>query len=307
MTLTPQERSVFGDLIWAAGEKLGFAGPANTRLDFLLSLFKASRELEWRDENRSYILGLIADTPHGQWWENRPVIEKYAKLIGTGIHPSPTWPTTPTPTPVPQPEPSPSPTPLPDPTDPAPAPTPTPPPISDAEFKEKVKAALASMDIHVDDGAWFSMGWPIDYENQAHLQLGGRIPAELWGHSNPFRTDGQNPDEWHGNSVVICDNDGGWRVRQYIKWFKGMVRNTLSRPGTMLAIDSWGDVCISDDREHGQAFYLVKRIGQGVIDLCTYITRFRVRILRSQATYGATDVDVIEETIRRILAEKGIH
>lgn len=150
-----------------------------------------------------------------------------------------------------------------------------------------VVAALAALDIYVDDGR-MSIGWPIDYKTQACFQIGGRVAAEIQGRSNDNRTDGQNPNEPHLNTMVICDNDGSWSVRQYCKWWNGAVRNTSSRQYTRLSIDSKGDFCCSDDRwPKGQVWYIRK--SEGFVDFCAYQVGMIVRILKSIAGYGAAD------------------
>lgn len=150
-----------------------------------------------------------------------------------------------------------------------------------------VKAGLAAYDIHIAPGK-LSIGWEVDDETQAPLQLGGRVAAEIQGRSNVNKTDGQNPNEPHINTLVVCDNDGGARLRQYMKWFNGKVRNTTNRPGSIFAIfDSMGDTCISDDRwAVGQFWYWVKSSTRGLF--ATYQPGVKIEIAES-SSYASID------------------
>lgn len=154
-----------------------------------------------------------------------------------------------------------------------------------------VKAEFAALNIHVDTNR-ISIGSPIDYESQSPLQLGGNgVAAEIQGRSNTQGTDGQNPGEPHLNTFVVCDNDGGMRGRQYMKWFNGKkIRNTTNRPGSIFALfDSMGDTCISDDRwARGQFWYLVKGLTRGFLSI--YQPGVTLEIRETSVEYSASDV-----------------
>ncbi len=155
-----------------------------------------------------------------------------------------------------------------------------------------VRASLAALNIHVDN-ARLSIGRPIDYQTQACLQLGGDgVAAEIQGISNTRGTDGQNPGEPHINTLVIVDNDGGWRVRQYQKWWNGRIRNTTNRKAATIALDSVGDLCgshieVGATSDGGQSWYI--RTTDKVVDFATYKVGGLIRILKSVAGYGAAD------------------
>lgn len=160
-----------------------------------------------------------------------------------------------------------------------------------AALSGDVKDQLAAFDIHIDTRR-MSIGWEIDYETQAPLQIGGRCAAEIQGRSNVNGTDGQNPGEQHINTEVIVDNDGGWRVRQYAKWWNGRVRNTTNRRTSVIALDSMGDFCgshieVGASQDFGQSWYI--RTAGTVVDIATYKVGGFIRILKSVAGYGSTD------------------
>ncbi len=169
------------------------------------------------------------------------------------------------------------------------------PPQVPSDMREAVRQALASYDIHIDNGR-LSIGWEIDYETQAPLQIGGRVAAEIQGRSNVNKTDGQNRDEPHVNTQVLCDNDGGWRVRQYQKWWNGRVRNTTNRKAATIALDSVGDLCgshieVGASSDGGQSWYI--RTQGKVVDFATYKVGGLIRILKSVSGYGAADEQIL--------------
>jgi hypothetical protein len=192
---------------------------------------------------------------------------------------------------------------------------------------------LAALNIHVLRNK-LSVGMLPILDSKSAIDIGGEASAVILGGSNmnadhsPAHTDGQNPGEVHINGIVVADNDGGLRWWQYAYWNKlgQKVRNTnpadprYNRPNTTVALDSYGDLCISDDRvSWGQVFYLVKRISAGFVDLCTFRTDFKIRLRQSSVKpgheadpesfdkgYGACDVDVIEQAVEAALAKRGL-
>jgi hypothetical protein len=155
-----------------------------------------------------------------------------------------------------------------------------------------VQAQLAAYDIHVRPGV-LAIGLEPDPNDSEPLQVGGRVPATILGVSNTQGTDAQNPGEVHKNSFVVADNDGGMRWRQYLQWTRtGKKRNTLNRPGSILALDSMGDLCKSTEPvgssvDGGQTWY-IRSAGQ-FVDFCTYQVGKTIRILKSVSGYAATD------------------
>lgn len=130
---------------------------------------------------------------------------------------------------------------------------------------------------------------PVDAHGR--LQIEG---AEIVGMSNVNRTDPQNPDEPHINVFSLAGNDGGMRWIQYGYWGpNGKKRNTQNRPLSILALDSMGDLCkstqpVGSDYDGGQEWYI--RSNAGFVDFCTYKVGKVIRILKSAAGYGSTDV-----------------
>jgi hypothetical protein len=130
---------------------------------------------------------------------------------------------------------------------------------------------------------------PVDAH--ARLQLEG---AEILGKSNINATDPQNPNEPHTNVFSLAGNDGGMRWIQYGYWGpNGKKRNTQNRPLSILALDSMGDLCkstqpVGSDYDGGQSWY-IRTSGQ-FVDFCVYKVGHAIRILKSAAGYGSTDV-----------------
>lgn len=155
-----------------------------------------------------------------------------------------------------------------------------------------VKAALAEYGIRIAANK-IGVGVDIDAADPAALQIGGDAAAVVLGVSNTKGTDGQNPTEVHKNSLVVADNDGGMRFRQYLQWTSaGRVRNTTNRRASVFALDSQGDVCkstleIGAESDGGQSWY-IRTVGN-VVEICTYKVGAFVRILKSVSGYGATD------------------
>lgn len=158
-------------------------------------------------------------------------------------------------------------------------------PVSSVPLSD-IQAALAAYDIHVAPGK-LSIGMPVDETADAQFQIGGGGSAEILFRSNMKGLDGQNPGEVHTNIISGASNDGGMRLIQYGNWgVGGLKRNTTNRPMTIFAIDSMGDVCVSDSRKpYGQVFYLVKD-ADGNVELCTYQVGARLEIRESQSVYG---------------------
>jgi hypothetical protein len=130
---------------------------------------------------------------------------------------------------------------------------------------------------------------PVDAH--ARLQIEG---AEILGKSNINATDPQNPNEPHTNVFSLAGNDGGMRWIQYGYWGpNGKKRNTQNRPLSILALDSMGDLCkstqpVGSDYDGGQSWY-IRTSGQ-FVDFCVYKVGHAIRILKSAAGYGSTDV-----------------
>jgi hypothetical protein len=130
---------------------------------------------------------------------------------------------------------------------------------------------------------------PVDAH--ARLQIEG---AEILGKSNINATDPQNPNEPHTNVFSLAGNDGGMRWIQYGYWGpNGKKRNTTNRPLSILALDSMGDLCkstqpVGSDYDGGQSWY-IRTSGQ-FVDFCVYKVGHAIRILKSAAGYGSTDV-----------------
>lgn len=265
MSFTPAEIQTLRDLTYIARQ----ANPPadiSSRLGVLGQALAAGTSGSWSDPDRGLILGYTADTVDGKYW--RALLDRLAAEIGVTIQAV-----------VTQPAPTPAPT----------VPAPVPVPIT-GDFAAQLVAALATYDIHIAPGK-LAIGMKPDMGADAQFQIGGRGSAEILGRSNMAGLDGQNPGEVHSNVLSVAGNDGGMRLIQYAYWGNGgKQRNTMNRPNTILAIDSMGDICVSDDRiAYGQVFYLVKRVSQGFIDLCTYQVGHSIRVLKSVAGYGAAD------------------
>lgn len=306
MSMTPAQIQTLGDLNFLARTKLSLLPGEHTRLMALAGALKAGTYRQWQDGDRSVVLGLMAATSDGIYEPNRNLIYDLASEIGVTVAMVTRPGVSITPAPAP-------PTP---PVAPGPAPL-VPAPAPGGDFSAAVLAVLRANDINIVQsatGVKVGIGMEPLLNINEPLQIGDRVAASIYGLSNTRKTDRQNPDQPHGNSLVIADNDGGMRLRQYMTWAwnavtgqNEKVRNTTNRPGTIVAIDSMGDLCGSDDRiPYGQVWYLVKRIGEGVVDFCSYQIGIKLRLRESRGAYAATDVDVIDERIRAILAERGL-
>lgn len=164
-----------------------------------------------------------------------------------------------------------------------------------------VRDQLAAYNVHIRQNK-LTVGMLPDEDDPSALQIGGDAAATILGLSNayadgsPRGTDGQNPGEAHKSTLVVSDNDGGMRLRQYFQWKRvdgaiKRVRNTTNRPAGILALDSRNDLCASrnevgSESDGGQAWYM--RIIGLYAQLCTYKPGGEVHILES-TTYGATD------------------
>lgn len=144
-------------------------------------------------------------------------------------------------------------------------------------------------------GRKLSIGMQPDEAYDAALQIGGNVAAEILGVSNTKGTDKQNPGEVHKNVISVAGNDGGLRFLQNLGWGPGgKIRTTLNRRASILALDSMGDVCKSTEEvgatsDGGQSWYI--RTQGNVVEFCTYKVGAFIRILKSVATYGATDAE----------------
>ena len=262
--MTDQEISTLRDLNYIARRDYKPGAEVTARLLALSQSLLVGTYRTFVDVDAGYLLGMMAGTKDGSWGPHREMIGRLAAEMGVAVKP-------------------------------VPAPSPVvvaPDPVVGTDFAASVLAVLRANDIHVAPGK-LAIGRSIDFENQACFQIGGRVAAEISGLSNTGRTDRQNPDEPHENSMVLCDNDGGWRVRQYQTWFNGMRRNTKNRKASTLAVDSMGDVCQSHvevgvTSDGGQSWYI--RTSGIVVDFCTYKAGGFIRILRSVLKYGSTDV-----------------
>lgn len=293
MSLSTEQIQKLGDLNFLARTKLSLQPGELIRLLALAGALKAGTYREWQDGDRSVILGLMAATPDGQWNKEHEgdVVGLLAAEIGVtvanvtrpGVSVVPAQPPPPPPVVV-----QPSPVPVPSSTGP--------------DFTNAVIAALASLNINVARN-YLAVGMPIEFDTSLGLQVGGEAGAGVLGRSNTRGTDGQNPGEVHTNGVVICDNDSGWRVWKGGFWGrKGLVRNTLNRPMTIVAIDSWGDICVSQDpvgstatnRTYGQHFYMVFDYAAKVIKLAAFQVGWKLKLLETPTTYGDPSKDVLQ-------------
>lgn len=275
--MTPEELSTLGDLNFLARTKLMLSSAEKLRLYDPARGLPKDVPINPADPDRGYLLGLLAATPDGIYW--RPLIDKYAAEIGVTVKAVNVGPATNPPAP------------------PVSVPSTPPPPVPSVpvsgDFAAQLVATLAAYDIHIVKGK-IGVGMEPDPEDNAALHIGGRANAVILGVSNTGGTDGQNPGEVHKNTMVIADNDGGMRWRQYVQWtVNGKKRNTTNRRLSILALDSKGDLCkstqeVGEDSDGGQTWY-IRSVGP-IVDFATYKVGGLIRILRSLAGYGATDV-----------------
>lgn len=173
---------------------------------------------------------------------------------------------------------------------PAPQPEPTPAPSDTAA----IIAALETQGIYVEQNRLGVGIRPIP-DSQSALHIGGESGAEITGVSNTKGTDGQNPGEVHISSFVVSDNDGGMRWRQYLIWGKnGKKRNTTNRPASILALDSVGELCssqqqVDSDVDGGQNWYIKIDWARRLVRFVTFKVGWRPTIEACSTTYGDAD------------------
>lgn len=311
-TLSEQEIVVFRDLNFFARRDYRTLETNSAYQPRLLTMSYALRDnASWTDPDPSYLLGMMAATKDGQYELNRAVIDKYASDVGLLVK------SVAAPTSAP-----PATSPLPTPTNPLPAPpavvyeqwNTTPTPLvagpSGASFAREVLDVLRNNTVRFDQHVGFGMDPIQNAEARITLREGQIIGASV--------SNFQNDDEqmlpagvtpMHAGVLDICNSDGGGRWLQYCWFYMGkMVRNTLNRVPTIRAMfDSMGDGCWSGDesRAKGQLYYERIDYDRKKITLTAFQPGWEIEI-RGSSVYGANDIDLVEQTVRRVLAEKGL-
>lgn len=101
------------------------------------------------------------------------------------------------------------------------------------------------------------------------------------------------------NTLVIADGDGGMRLRQYLKWGKrGKLRNTLTRPATILAMDSVGEVCQSQEEigstsDGGQNFYIKTDWARKLVRFVTFKPGWKPTVEACSTNYADADIKLL--------------
>lgn len=145
-----------------------------------------------------------------------------------------------------------------------------------------------------------SMGRAPDFDCQSPLQIGGKFAAEIAGYSDTMRVEGQGSGSHDScNTFVIADGDGGMRWRQYLKWGKrGKIRNTLTRPATILALDSVGELCCSQEpigsnEDGGQNWYIKMDWARKLIRFLPFKPGWKPTIEACSTNYGDADIKLL--------------
>lgn len=185
---------------------------------------------------------------------------------------------------------------------PPPQPEPTP---SGSLTAAELNAVLNQFDMYLakDDETGrsvLSMGKTPDFDCQSPLQIGGKFAAEIAGYSDTMRIEGQGSGSHDScNTLVIADGDGGMRWRQYLKWGKrGKIRNTLTRPATILAMDSVGELCqsqepIGSNVDGGQNWYVKTDWARRLVRFVTFKPGWKPTIEACSTSYADADIKLL--------------
>lgn len=180
-----------------------------------------------------------------------------------------------------------------------------PPPGSGSLTAADLNAVLNQFDMYIEKDpetgrSILSMGKTPDFDCQSPLQIGGKFAAEIAGYSDTMRIEGQGSGSHDScNTLVIADGDGGMRLRQYLKWGKrGKLRNTLSRPATITAMDSVGELCqsqepIGGNTDGGQNWYVKTDWARKLVRFVTFKPGWKPTIEACSTNYADADIKLL--------------
>lgn len=169
-----------------------------------------------------------------------------------------------------------------------------------------VTQALAAIGVHIETDPetgrlYLGIGMRPDFENWAAIQIGGGLAPWISGYGDTSVVPGQGPGNPNTASTLkILDGDGGFRLLQYLVHGKNGEKryNAAARPATVLAMDSVGEVCqsqqpIGSNTDGGQNWYIKTDWARKLVRFVTFKPGWKPSVEACSAQYANADVKLL--------------